>query len=79
VWHIIEVVNDLLSVPIWLVALVAAAAAPSCVRFLAARIERRARDRTAETIARADEMVESCATMPVRASRHTEGAESGGG
>jgi hypothetical protein len=39
--------------PVWAVALVAAAAAPWCVRFLVRELERRARERTLEALARA--------------------------
>jgi hypothetical protein len=44
-------VLDLPSIPVWLVALFLAAAAPGCVRLLQARFERRLRRRTLDTIA----------------------------
>jgi hypothetical protein len=43
------------SIPIWLVALVAAAAAPSCVRLYASSVEKRARLRTERALASAQQ------------------------
>jgi hypothetical protein len=40
-------------VPLWAVALAAAAAAPWCVRALVKELERRSRERTVEALARA--------------------------
>lgn len=47
--------REAMSVPIWLVALVAAAAAPSCVRLYASSIEKRARLRTERALASAEQ------------------------
>jgi hypothetical protein len=44
-------------VPIWLVALLAAAAAPSLVRLFAASLERRVQRRTVDAIAQRDQSV----------------------
>jgi len=54
-WHTMGV-TALLSVPPWLVALALAITAPMCVRYVADAIERRARGRTAEILARADRL-----------------------
>jgi hypothetical protein len=43
--------SQALSIPVWLVALVAAAAAPSCVRLYESSLERRARRRTERALA----------------------------
>jgi hypothetical protein len=63
------------SVPIWLVALVAAAAAPSCVRLYASSVERRARLRTERALASAQQGTH--ASLGERASKGTSEADSG--
>ena len=45
--------SELMTVPVWLVALLLAAAAPTIVRFVAEGIERRVRQRTELVLARA--------------------------
>jgi hypothetical protein len=50
--------TQLLHVPLWLFALLAAMAAPMCVRLFAARVERRTRERTLAVVARAEASME---------------------